>query len=68
MASILIEIDRGFGWQVRNKGVCEATADQVAAQLGRYTVGNHRAYIDGVLVASSEQRRNGCVTVTRHDI
>jgi hypothetical protein len=68
MANILIEIDRGFGWQVRNEGFCEATTDQVAAQLACYTVGNHRAFIDGILVASSEQRRNGRIVVTRHDI
>lgn len=65
---VRIEIDRGYGWQVRQEGDADVTADQVAAQLPALTLTYpHRAFINGALVASSERRRNGRVIVTRHD-
>lgn len=67
MAHILIEIDRGAGWQTRQEGDLDITADALAAHLAAYTVGNHRAFLDGRLVASSQRHRNGRVAVTRHD-
>jgi hypothetical protein len=70
MAHIRIELDRfdGQGWQVRQEGDADVTAEQIAAMLPSYTVQYpHRAFIDGAMVASSERRRNGRVIVTRHD-
>lgn len=68
MAHVRIEIDRGAGWQVRQEGNAPVTADEVAAILPAYTLAHpHRAYLDGVLIASSERKRNGRVVVTRHD-
>lgn len=67
MARILIEIDRGAGWHTRHEGEADITADALADYLRAYAVGNHRAFLDGHLVASTERRRNGRVVVTRHD-
>ena len=68
MADIRIEMDRGNGWEVRQEGAADVTADALANMLPGYTVQYpHRAFVDGVLVASSERRRNGRVVVTRHD-
>lgn len=68
MAQIRIEMDRGNGWEVRQEGAADVTAEQIAAMLPSYTSQHaHRAFIDGALVASSERKRNGRVIVTRHD-
>lgn len=68
MAHIVIEMDRGMGWEVRQQGTVDVTAQQVADMLPAYTLEYpHRAFINGTLVASSERRRNGRVIVTRHD-
>lgn len=64
MAQIRIEIDRGAGWEVRQEGAADVTVADVVSVLKTYTVGDHRAFLDGVLVASSERRRNGRVVVT----
>lgn len=68
MAHIRIEMDRGDGWEPRQEGVSSVTADALAMILPSYTLSYpHRAFRDGVLIASSERRRNGRVIVTRHD-
>lgn len=68
MAHIVIELDRGNGWQVRQEGDADVTAQQLADMLPSYTLQYpHRAFINGNLVASSERRRNGRVIVTRYD-
>lgn len=68
MAQVRIEMDRGNGWEVRQEGDAEVTADDLAAMLPRYTIQHpHRAFIGGAMVASSERKRNGRVIVTRHD-
>jgi hypothetical protein len=68
MARIVIEMDRGEGWEVRQSGTADVTAQQIIDMLPSYTIQYpHRAFIDGNLVASSERRRNGRVVVTRHD-
>lgn len=53
MAKVLIEIDRGNGWQVRQEGEAEITADALADQLPAYCLQYpHRAFLDGVLIAT----------------
>jgi len=68
MANIRIEMDRGAGWEVRQEGTASVTVADLAAMLPAYTLTYpHRAWLDGVLVATSERKRNGRVIVTRHD-
>ena len=68
MAQVRIEMNRGEGWEVRQEGVSSVTADGLAMLLPSYTLAfPHRVFRDGVLIASSERRRNGRVIVTRHD-
>ena len=68
MAHIVIEMDRGMGWEVRQEGDIEITADKLASFLPSYSIQyRHRALLDGVLIASTERPVRGRVTVTRHD-
>ncbi len=51
MAHVVIEMDRGLGWEVRGDGEADTTADAVRAELPRYAVQYaHRAWVDGVMV------------------
>ena len=66
MAHIRIEMDRGNGWETRQEGAADVTADDLIAMLPSYTLAYpHRAFLDGVLVATSKRKRNGRVVVTR---
>jgi len=68
MPHVLIQYDRGDGWQTRQEGDADITADALADLLPGYSLQfPHRAYLDGNLVASSEIGRNGRVKVIRHD-
>ncbi len=51
MAHVRIEVDRGWGWTVRQQGEAYITADELAVMLPKYAIQHtHRAYRDGVLV------------------
>jgi hypothetical protein len=66
MAHILIEMNRGDGWETRQEGDADVTAENLVAMLPSYTVQYpHRAWLGGVLLATSERKRNGRVVVTR---
>ncbi|MCX7178018.1 MAG: hypothetical protein NTX56_04345 [Proteobacteria bacterium] len=57
MANVRIEIDRGNGWQLRHEGSGDFTVDVLVAQLPHYTWQYpHRAFLDGVMVASSSRK------------
>lgn len=65
MAQVRIEMDRGCGWEVRQEGEADVTAENLAAMLPSYTVQYpHRAFLNGAIVATSERKRNGRVVVT----
>ena len=69
MAQIKIEVDRGFGWQVRQEGAADVSADDLAAQLLALSIQYpHRAVLDGVLVAEARRPHGarGKVLVVRH--
>jgi len=54
MAKVRIELNRGRGWEMRQEGDHPITADELAASLGGYAVQYpHRAYLDGVLIATA---------------
>lgn len=69
MAHIRIEIDRGYGWQIRQEGDLDMPVAEMIATLPAYTIQYpHRLFVDGALVASSSvTRAGGKVTVVRHD-
>jgi hypothetical protein len=69
MAQIRIEMDRGMGWEVRQEGNVEITADKLTSFLPSYSIQHrHRALLDGVLIASTERPIRGRVNVVRHDV
>jgi hypothetical protein len=54
MATMKIELDRGYGWQVRAEGEVpeNTTIEQVRAQAERLALnGPTRAFLNGALVA-----------------
>jgi hypothetical protein len=56
MATLRIELDRGYGWQVRAEGEVpeNTTVEQVRAQTERLALnGPTRAFLNGALVAES---------------
>jgi hypothetical protein len=70
MADIRIEMDRGMGWEVRQEGAADVTADALADMLPAYAIQYpHRAFIDGSMVAEAQRPhgRRGKVRVVRHD-
>jgi hypothetical protein len=71
MAHLVIEMDRGMGWEVRQEGdVAGMTAEHLVAQLPHYAIQYpHRAFIDGVLVAEAQRPhgRRGKARLVRHD-
>lgn len=70
MAHIVIEMDRGMGWEVRQEGESPVTADDLANLLPSYAIQYpHRAFIAGNLVAEARRPygRRGKVLVVRHD-
>lgn len=67
MAHIRIEMDRGRGWETRQEGDADVTADRLAEMLPAYAAQYaHRAFLDGALVASVS-RVAGKVRLVRHD-
>ena len=69
MAQIKIEVDRGCGWQVRQEGDADLTADDLAATLMALSIQYpHRAYLDGVLVAEAQRPHGarGKAKMVRH--
>lgn len=70
MAQVRIEMDRGAGWEVRQEGAIDVTADALADMLPAYAIQYpHRAFIDGNLVASATRPHGlrGKVRLVRHD-
>lgn len=70
MAHIRIELDRGNGWEVRQDGHADVTADDLAASAIGYSISYpHRFFLDGVLVASTARPHGlrGKARLTRHD-
>lgn len=70
MAHVVIEMDRGWGWEVRQEGDIEITADRLASFLPSYSIQYpHRAFLDGALVAEARRPhgRRGKAVVVRHD-
>lgn len=70
MANIRIEMDRGAGWEIRQEGAADMTADALAYMLPGYAIQYpHRAFIDGVLVVEARRPhgRRGNAVVVRHD-
>jgi hypothetical protein len=71
MAHVVIEMDRGAGWEVRQQGeVADMTANHLVAQLPHYAIQYpHRAFLDGALIAEAQRPhgRRGKVRVVRHD-
>lgn len=56
MATLRIETDRGYGWQVRQEGEISdsITIDEISAQVSRMSLnGNTRAFLNGEIVAES---------------
>ncbi len=69
MAQIRIEMDRGMGWEVRQEGAADVTADALAASLPSYAIQYaHRAFIDGVLIAEAQRPHGarGKARLVRH--
>lgn len=70
MAQVRIEMDRGTGWEVRQEGVADVTADALAGTLAAYAIQYpHRAFIDGALIAEAQRPHGlrGKVRMVRHD-
>jgi hypothetical protein len=70
MAQIRIEMDRGMGWEVRQEGAADITADALVAMLPGYAIQYaHRAFIDGVLIAEAQRPHGvrGKARLVRHD-
>ena len=70
MAQVRIEMNRGEGWEVRQEGAVDVTADALADMLPAYAIQfPHRAFIDGRLVAEAQRPRGprGKVRLVRHD-
>ena len=66
MVNVVIEMDRGMGWEVRQEGAADVTADDLIATLPAYcTAYSHRAILDGVVIATARRARNGRVVVSR---
>lgn len=71
MAHIKIEMDRGTGWETRQDGHADVTADALADMLPRYAIQyDHRAFLDGVLVATATRPhgRRGKPRIIRHAV
>lgn len=70
MANIRIEMDRGEGWEVRQEGDADVTAEALANMLPGYAIQYpHRAFIDGTLVAEALRPHGlrGKPRLVRHD-
>ncbi len=70
MASIRIEMDRGNGWEVRQEGDANVTADDLALRAISYSISYpHRFFLDGALIASSTRPHGlrGKARLVRHD-
>ena len=70
MASIRIEMDRGNGWEVRQEGDANVTADDLALRAISYSISYpHRFFLDGALIASTTRPHGllGKARLVRHD-
>jgi hypothetical protein len=70
MAHVVIEMDRGMGWEVRQEGAIDVTADALADMLPGYAIQYpHRAFIDGALIVEAKRPfgRRGKAVLVRHD-
>lgn len=70
MSKIRIEMDRGAGWETRQEGECQITAEDLANMLPSYAIQYpHRAFVDGALVVEAQRPhgRRGKVVLVRHD-
>jgi hypothetical protein len=64
MAHVVIEMDRGNGWEVRQEGAADVTAEALVKMLPAYcSAYSHRAFIDGGLVATARRSPRGKVIV-----
>lgn len=69
MANIRIEMDRGEGWETRQEGSCDVTANDLANMLPSYAIQYpHRAFLDGALIAEALRPHGlrGKVRLVRH--
>jgi hypothetical protein len=69
MAHVVIEMNRGDGWEVRQEGDVDVTAAALADMLPAYAISYpHRAFIDGTLVAEALRPHGlrGKVRLVRH--
>ncbi len=54
MAQVVVEMDRGCGWEVRQQGAAAVTAEALAAMLPGYAIQYpHRAILDGKIVGEA---------------
>lgn len=70
MAHVVIEMDRGNGWEVRQEGEADVTADDLASRALSYSISfPHRFFLDGTLIASTARPHglHGKARLTRHD-
>ena len=69
MAHIRIEMDRGRGWEVRQEGDADTTAEALVEMLPGYASQySHRAFLDGALVGEitpKDVKLVGCRLVRR---
>ena len=67
MAHVRIEMDRGRGWEMRQEGEADVTADQLREQLPAYAIQYpHRAILDGEVVVEVQPKAGKVVeTATR---
>jgi len=56
MAHVRIEMDRGKGWEVRQEGDMNLTAEELIRLLPDYCIQySHRVFLDGKLIATGER-------------
>lgn len=70
MAHVVIEMDRGMGWEVRQEGAVDVTAADLAGMLPAYAIQYpHRAFLDGALIATATRPhgKRGKAVLVRHD-
>jgi hypothetical protein len=69
MAHVVIEMDRGAGWETRQEGDADVTAEALVEMLPAYAIRYaHRAFLDGALIAEALRPHGtrGKVRLVRH--
>jgi hypothetical protein len=58
MAHILIQMNRGNGWEIRAEGDMDVTLDQVRESLPAYAIQYpHRAFVNGELIGEAQPKK-----------